>query len=282
MSIDVRCLTGAFVAGVFLIGTAWAAPGVSGATDVSPDETDARKIMAAVEGRARGDRAKGRLQMTITDGAGRQRVRVVQMRSMQFDAGTRQLMIFESPADVRNTGLLSVDYDDGNKDDDQWLYMPSLAKATRISSGDKTGSFLGTDFTYSDMTKPDPAHYDYEMVTQSEKVGDEDCWVIQSTPKTQKAKDETGYLKSQVWVSKAKMMPLQAKNWVVKGRKLKYIKFDDVRQVDGIWVAHKLSARTLRGKQVESTTVLQFQELSFNNADVSDALFSERQFEKGL
>ena len=61
-------------------------------------------------------------------------------------------MIFESPSDVQNTGLLSVDYD-GAKDDDQWLYLPSLHKATRISSGDKSGSFMGTDFTYSDMTQ---------------------------------------------------------------------------------------------------------------------------------
>ena len=282
MSIDVRCLTGAFVAGVFLIGTAWAAPGVSGATDVSPDETDARKIMAAVEGRARGDRAKGRLQMTITDGAGRQRVRVVQMRSMQFDAGTRQLMIFESPADVRNTGLLSVDYDDGNKDDDQWLYLPSLHKSTRISSGDKSGSFMGSDFTYHDMTRADPKHYDYTIVQPSAKVADEDCWLIEARPKTDRAKTESGYLKSHLWISKSKRLPVQAKMWVTKGKKLKFVKFEELRQVSGIWVAHKLSAQTRRKDKVESTTLIEFPELSYDNADVGPDMFTQRRVEQGL
>ena len=76
---------------------------------------------------------------------------------MEFDKGTRQLMMFESPADVRNTGMLSIDYKDGNKDDDQWLYLPSLNKSTRISSGDKSGSFMGTDLSYADMTRADQA-----------------------------------------------------------------------------------------------------------------------------
>ena len=249
---------------------------------LSPDTTDPRQIMEAVNARPTGDKSKARLAMTITDRAGRTRSRVVVSRSLDFAGGSKQIMIFESPADVKGTGVLSIDYDDGDKDDDQWLYMPSLAKATRISGGDKSGSFLGTDFTYYDMTKPDPKHFDYELLKQSEVVGGEDCWVILARPRSPKAKEESGYLKSQVWVSKSKLMPIQAKHWVIKGRKLKYMKFEDLKQVDGIWVAQKLSARTLRGKKVQSTTVLRFLELSFNNGDVTDALFSERQFEKGL
>ena len=58
---------------------------------------------------------------------------------MESGKARRQLMIFQAPADVRNMGMLSVDYDDAKKDDDQYLYLPSLKKTTRISSGDKSG-----------------------------------------------------------------------------------------------------------------------------------------------
>lgn len=249
---------------------------------ISPDSTDAAAIMKAVEDRDLGDKMKARLVMTITDKSGRQRQRVLQSRAMDFSEGRKQLMVFESPADVKGTGLLTIDYDAGEKDDDQWLYLPSLHKSTRISSGDKSGSFMGSDFTYADMTRADPDHYAYEMVKQSTKVDGEDAWVIEARPTTEKAKEETGYLKTRFWISKEKLVPLRGKAWVKEGKKLKYMTFEDVRKVNGIWFAHKLTARTRRGKRTESATVLQFQELSFDNSDVDDALFTQRQLEKGL
>jgi outer membrane lipoprotein-sorting protein len=238
--------------------------------------------MTAVEGRARGDQVKGTMVITVTDKSGRKRQRAVRTRSMLFDGGTKQLMIFQSPADVKGTGLLSTDYDDGAKDDDQWLYLPSLHKSTRISSGDKSGSFMGTDFTYSDMTRADPAHYDYKVLEQSTQAAGDDCWLVEALPKTDKVRKETGYLKTHIWVSKTKLIPLQAKMWVKAGKKIKQVRFDDIKDVGGILVPHTLKARTKRGKTVESTTVLQFTELSHGNADVSDTDFNQRALEKGL
>ncbi|MFT5431181.1 MAG: outer membrane lipoprotein-sorting protein [Myxococcota bacterium] len=249
---------------------------------VTPDETDPNKIMAAVDARPDGDKSTARLVMVVKDSAGRERKRVVQSRSIEFSGGTKQLMLFEQPADVRNTGLLSIDYDDGNKDDDQWLYLPSLRKSTRISSSDKSGSFMGTDLSYSDMTRQDPSSYTYKLLEQSKTVGGDDCWVIEARPKTAKAKDETGYVKSMIWVSKSKLLPVRAKNWVREGKKIKYIKFSKIKQVEGIWIAHKITAQTKRGKEVESTTVMSFQEYKLNQAGVTDADFNQRRLEKGL
>ena len=249
---------------------------------ISPETTDAREIMAAVENRDIGDRATSRLSITITDKAGRERTRGVQSRSMEFEAGRKQLMLFESPADVRNAGLFSVDYDDGAKADDQWLYLPSLGKTTRISSADKSGSFMGTDLTYSDMTKRDPDVYDYTLVEASTQVGGEDCWLIESRPKTDKEKSETGYLKTHVWISKAKLIPIQVKAWVAEGKRLKYTQFKDVREVDGIWVAQQILVRTVRNGEPESSSALVFTEMKFNDESVVVDDFSERRLEQGL
>ena len=77
-------------------------------------------------------------------------------------------------------------------------------------------------------------------------------------------------------------MPLQVKAWVREGRKLKYIKFSDVKLVGGEWTPHKITARTRKGRKTESTTVLQFLDLVADSADVTEDLFSQRRLEKGL
>lgn len=252
------------------------------AADVPADSTDADAIMKEVESRAEGDRVKGRLVMTLIDKSGRQRQRVVRSWTRQFEGGSKQLMIFEGPADVANTGLLSIDYDDGQKDDDQWLYLPSLHKSTRISSGEKSGSFMGTDLSFADMTRADPAHYEYSMVDPAVKVDGEDAWLIETRPRTAKAKDETGYLKTHIWISKSRMVPLQLKAWIIKGKRLKYIKFEDYEKLGGAWVPRKISARTIKGSEPQSTTILQFTELTHDDPAVTEELFTQRRLEQGL
>jgi len=249
---------------------------------VSPDESDPKTIMNAVESRETGDQQSARLQITIQDKAGRQRTRSLQSWMMDFEGGTKQLVLFESPADVRNAGLLSVDYDDGAKSDDQWLYLPSLSKTTRISSSDKSGSFMGTDLTYADMTKKDPNAYEYKMVQQDVTVDGERCWLIEARPLTEKEKKETGYLKTQVWVSKEKLMAVRVKAWVTAGKKMKYTKMGDIKNVDGTWITHKMVVQTKRGGETESTSTIAFSNLKLNDPSVTAELFSERKLEQGL
>lgn len=249
---------------------------------VSPDSTDAREIMSAVEDRDLGDKGRFKLEIVITDKAGRSRTRSVAVTTMQFDEGRKELMLFESPADVRNSGLLSIDYDAGSQTDDQFLYLPSLGRTTRIAGADKAGSFMGTDLSYADMTKTDTADYDYTLLEQNVQVDGEDCWLVEARPRTDKAKEETGYLKTHVWVSKDKLVPLQSKAWVVAGKKLKYTLFKDWRKVDGIWVAHDVTVRTTRGDELLSTSTLTTSEAHYNLPDVDEAEFTERRLEQGL
>ena len=249
---------------------------------VSPGSTDAREIMTAVERRDKGDRMTSRMEMSVSDKINKDRVRVLQTRSLKFPGAVKQLMIFESPADVRNTGLLTIDYDDGTKSDDQWLYLPNLHKSTRISGGGKAGSFMGTDLSYSDMTNKDPAQYEYKILQQSTMAGGEDCWQIESRPQTPKEQQETGYIKSEIWISKAKLIPIQSKAFLKEGEKTKYTQFRDIRQVDGRWVAHEIVVRTTRGTDVLSTTVVKFLGLRYDQPEVVAADFVEARLERGL
>lgn len=269
---------GLLAAGALLL--ALGAPAAAGT--VAPTETDPSVIMHAVEARETGDKQTGRLEITIQDAAGRERTRTLQTRSMHFDGGLKQLLIFEAPADVKNAGLLSIDYKDAAATDDQWLYLPSLGRSTRIAAGDKSGSFMGTDLTYADMTSKDPDAYSYVMVDANAEVDGEACWLIEATPKTEKEKGETGYLKTQLWVSKSRLLTLQVKAWVISGKRMKYTKFTDVEQVDGVWIPKTVTVRTLRNGELESQSILRLREVALNQASVTEADFTEQRLERGL
>jgi outer membrane lipoprotein-sorting protein len=258
-------------------------PSVSNANALDPNTKDPRAIVKAANDRDDGDKQITRSVWTLTDRSGRKRERVLQSWSIDFAEGTKTLMIYESPADVRNTGFLSIDYDSEKKDDDQWLFLPSLHKTTRIASADKSDSFLGTDLSYYDMSRNENIDANsYKIVQASVKVDGDDCWLIEATPKTAKEKKESGYLKRQVWISKKTLMPVQVKAWLAKGQKLKYIKFSDIKQVSGIWTPHKVVVRTVKKEKVESTTTINFTSIKLNQASVKEDDFTQRRLEKGL
>lgn len=269
-------------------GRALALAGVSvlwlhdAAAGVTSSEKDAGKIMRSVEARNEGQRLSSRMQMVVVPSSGRKVTRKMRNFRLAGDDMAKRVLLFESPADERNTGLLIFDYEDRDRSDDQWLYLPSLRKSTRISGGDKSGAFMGSDFTFSDMTKQHAANYTYKLLKPSAKVGKEDCWLIEARPKTDRIKSETGYLKSELWVSKDKLMVVQIKAWVSSGKKIKLIKLDDIRNVDGVWVPHKLAARTMRGAKVESTTFLTVSDVKANDGALKDGDFTQRRLEQGL
>ena len=249
---------------------------------LSPDTADPAAIMKAVEARPTPKSMANKVQMTISDAQGRKRERVVQSKQLDFAGGTKQLTFIAAPADVRNLAVLSIDYDDGAKDDDQWLYMPSQRKSTRISSAGKSGSFMGSDFTYSDMTSKDPSQYDYTLVEQSEKVDGEDCWKIEARPKTAKEQRETGYVKTVSWVSKDKLMAIKIMMLVRAGRKTKIVQMRDIKKIGGFWIPHVLTASVGRNKKRESMTVLRMSNVKVNDPAIVDSEFSQRRLEQGL
>ncbi len=265
----------------WLIAAALGGMSWSAAAEAQAGE-DPVEIMERAFKRPDGDHAVKKVKLTMKDKAGHERQRELQMLDLDFNEGTRRLIFFEAPADVRNVGLLTYDYDTGQKDDDQWLYLPSLRRSTRILSNKKSDAFMGSDFSYSDMTKDDPSQYELELREASVKVGDEECWVIEERPKNEKYKEETGYVKKLVWVSKSKLLTVQVKGWLTQGQKLKYIKLEDLQQVDGIWTAMRLTARTVQNDTMLSETVLSVLEAGYGKSGVTAEQFTQGRLERGL
>ena len=76
--------------------------------------------------------------------------------------GDKSLIIFNTPKDVKGTATLTFTHREGS--DDQWLYLPSIKRVKRISSNNKSGPFMGSEFSYEDLSSQEVEKYTYTFV----------------------------------------------------------------------------------------------------------------------
>jgi hypothetical protein len=249
-------------------------------TTVLAETLTAREIMQRVEDRDDGDDGEQDMEMILIDKDGNHRVRRIHAFSKDRGADDLQLMFFVSPADVKDTGFLTFDYDGADRDDDQWLYLPALRKTKRIASSDKSGSFMGSDFNYSDMTDRELDNYDYTLMGETDVRGVR-VWQIEAIPRTKEEIDRTGYKKSIVFVRQDNYVVIRAVSWTDRGGKLKYFDVKKLERIDGIWVPTEMHMTTKSGTRTLHKTILKNQNVRFNQ-ELDERMFSLRQLEKGL
>lgn len=240
----------------------------------------ADEIAKQVDERDQGDKSISTMEMILIDKHGNRRVRKMKNFSMDKGDDTQSVIFFLSPADVRNTAFLTYDYRDSNKDDDQWLYLPALKKTKRIATSDKSSSFMGSDFTYSDMTSRDINNYTYRIAKESDVRGHK-VWIMESVPKTQKTIDETGYKKSYMFIRKDNFVIVRALHILKDKGKKKYLDVKKLEKIDGIWVATEIEMKTTHNKVTQHRTILKLHDVKFNQ-DLDDSFFTVRRIEKGL
>jgi len=244
------------------------------------DDPKAREIMTKVDARDDGDNMTSNMEMILIDKNGDTRERKLSSFSKDYGKDTRKLLFFLYPADVKDTDFLNYDYDDPERDDDQWLYLPALRKTKRIATSDKSGSFMGSDFTYSDMTSRDIEDYDFKLLKEDEVRGKK-VWIIEAAPRSESVIDETGYTKSVVFVRQDNYVVVRAVHWVKDGHKLKYLDVVGLDLIDGIWVGTEIHMTTKQGKATTHKTILKISNVKFNQ-NLDDDVFTIRRLEKGL
>jgi len=252
---------------------------------VCADDPEARHIMEKVDARNDGDNETADMEMLLIDKNGQERIRKIHTFTKDKGKDTYRLMFFIEPADVKNTGFLTYDYDDPKRDDDQWLYMPALRKTKRIASSDKSGSFMGSDLNYSDMTSRNLEDYDFMFYGKEKEMNVEGTkvWVIASIPRTKKVIEETGYEKSILFVREDNYFVIRAISYEEKKGYKKFMEVTDLEKIDGIWVAKEMHVTRKRGNANEFVhkTILKLSNIKFNqNLDYD--FFSIRRLEKGL
>ncbi|MDY7029898.1 MAG: outer membrane lipoprotein-sorting protein, partial [Spirochaetota bacterium] len=128
-----------------------------------------------------GETSHSLVEMKLIDEGGEVHSRVVENWSMESAAGTdSNVIVFHSPATVKDTRFLSIE--NTNRDDDQWIYLPALGRVRRIAASEGDSSFMGTDFTYNDMQSRE-VYEDNHTLLREERFQEWDCYVVESIPK---------------------------------------------------------------------------------------------------
>ena len=199
-----------------------------------------------------------RSKLSVLDPSGRAKDREMIVVARRGDDGLSRMMLkFLSPADIRNTGLLTWEQA-GDKDDDQWLYLPATRAVKRIASSSKKNAFMGTDLAFEDL-RPENLDAHTYTVLREEDLDGKRCWVIEAVPSTDKEKVESGYGKRVFWVRKDLHVTVQTEFYNRSNKLIKRATFTDLKNLaDDLWRAQTARVETLDSKTATvSTTVEQ-------------------------
>lgn len=193
--------------------------------------------------------------MILKSSSGDETRRLLKMNTLEVTGdGDKSLSIFDSPKDVKGTAFLSFTH--ALKPDDQWLYLPALKRVKRISSSNKSGPFVGSEFAFEDLTSFEVPKYKYKYL-RDEKLGDKDCFVIELHPQY----EESGYTRQISWIEKERYIPLKVEYYDRKNALLKTLEFNGYRQYLGqYWRADELE---MTNHQNGKSTILQSENFKF-------------------
>lgn len=220
------------------------------------------------------------LSMKLVDRNNKQRLRETQTFRSYVGAEKRTVLFYLTPRNVKNTAFLTYDYPQADIDDDQWLYLPALRKARRISASDRGDYFLGTDFTYEDIKKEgkfELSDYHFKSL-RTEQVHGKDLLLLEATPVDSDTAQELGYGKVHSWVDPSNWIVIKAEFWDINQNPLKTLRVDDIRQVDGIWTRHRLR---IDNHKTGHHTEFVFSEVDYQRP-LSDNIFSRQSLTRGV
>jgi len=202
--------------------------------------------------------------MILKNRHGQESRRKIRLRNLEVEGdGDRSLTIFDSPGDVKGTAFLNYTHKKG--DDDQWLYLPALKRVKRISSRNKSGSFMGSEFSYEDITSQEIEKYTHKWIREEIYEGN-DCFVSERYPVDKK---NSGYSRQVVWIDKGEYRTWKVEYYDRKNMHLKTLTMNGFEQYEGkFWRALELY---MVNHQTGKSTLLRFANYKFNvgltNAD---------------
>jgi outer membrane lipoprotein-sorting protein len=213
---------------------------------------------------------KARILMKLIDKGGQERIRDLTMLRKNYADGGRQkyFIYFHQPSDVRDTTFMVYKYPD--KDDDRWLFIPAIDLVKRIAANDKFSSFVGSDFTYEDISGRKPEE-DTHALLKEEEVDGRNCFVIESAPK-----GRSEYTKKISWIDKQNFLPLKEEFYDKQNELYRRFEALEIKEKNGISTATK---RVMRNVKTGHRTEVTFQDVEYN-LGIEDDIFSERYLRK--
>tara|TARA_B100000745_G_scaffold116913_1_gene75548 strand:- start:1295 stop:2080 length:786 start_codon:yes stop_codon:yes gene_type:complete len=235
---------------------------------VQAETPEEKGLKIATESKARdkgwGDSA-AEMTMILRNKNGNESVRKVRSRSLEVEGdGDKGLTIFDEPFDVKGTAFLSFTHP--LKDDEQWMYLPALKRVKRISSSNKSGPFMGSEFAFEDLTSFEIPKYKYKYLGDTSLDGD-DAFKVEMFPQYRRS----GYTRLVAWIDKSEYRIRKVDYFDRKNDPLKTLTYADYKLYkDKHWRAHTM---TMVNHQTGKETVLSYSNYQFDNG-FTDADFN--------
>jgi outer membrane lipoprotein-sorting protein len=202
---------------------------------------DAASIVDKARNRVQASTTQTRSKMVISSKSGGLTERTIDQFSKDDSAGNnRSVIVFQSPASVAGTRFLTLE--NPGKNDDRWIFLPSLRKVRRVAASEGSSSFVGTDFSYDDISSQDRnADLDNHKILREEKFRNADCYVIESIPK------DSGYQYSKMiqYIDKANFVNYKIELYDKRGNHVKLLEILDLKDVQGNLTAMVTKMTTL-------------------------------------
>ena len=193
------------------------------------------------------------LNMTLKNKNGQTSERSLATKTLELtEDGDKSLIIFKSPKDVKGTATLTFTHKIGS--DDQWLYLPAIKRVKRISSNNKSGPFVGSEFAYEDLSSQEVEKYAYKFL---EEKGD--LLIVEQDPVDPKS----GYTRRLVTYNKGKGYRIEKVEFYDrKNSLLKTLDYSDYKQYKNkFWRAGTF---TMVNHQSNKETILKFSDYNFD------------------
>ncbi len=192
-----------------------------------------------------------KIEMILINASGQKSVRNLLMKTLEGKDADKSLSIFLSPADVKGTKILTHEHID--RDDDQWLYLPALKRVKRIASKNKSGSFMGSEFSYEDIGNQNYKKYIFEGESKKVMLNGVECYKGVRIPKDK----NSGYTKQITWVDTKDFLIRKIEYYDRKKELLKTAIFSDYKKIDGVWRVGRIE---MRNHQNDKSTILIWKE----------------------
>jgi len=212
-----------------------------------------------------GESFRARIKMTLKDVSGGERSRELTMLRVNLPGGDQKyFMYFHAPGDVRRMAFLVYKY--AAKESNRWLFIPALNLVQRIAAKDSQSSFVGSDFSYEDVSGRN-VDADAHKLLREEELGGKPCYVVESLPK-----GSASYKRKVSWIDKAAFLPLREEYYDVQNQLFREFSAEEIKEIDGVPTAIKRSMKNVKsGHQ----TVVEFSDVKYRLA-LKPGDFSER------
>ncbi len=196
-------------------------------------------------------------ELKIYDNKNNERIRKIATATKKFSNTTKTLIKFLSPADVKGTSILIYDYE--NESDAMWIYMPALRKTRRIVSSEKGKSFMGSEFTNADMSKPNMDDFTYTIIG-TENIAGKICWKIEATCLNENVEDENGFSRKVIWIEKNTSLTQRVEYYDFDNELLKIMTIGDYKkQSNGGYFGFRMEMQNVQSGRRSALKVEKFQ-----------------------